>query len=165
MDIDECEPVEKACSGAFDTCSNEIGSFQCPCDGFQRKPSNGVCKDIDECTMECSDELEDCQNQIGSYTCNCLPGYERSNDDGSCSDINECYLETGKCSGLNESCLNEIGVSLASVMMDSNDCQTIQDVRISTNVCCPILATNRSLLARMWLVVSLALVNRLDLNG
>ncbi|XP_078402200.1 growth arrest-specific protein 6-like isoform X1 [Cetorhinus maximus] len=103
QDINECMMQNGGCEH---TCTNKEGSYQCLCnEGFNMKPDNRRCQDIDECRLEpeiCG--LAHCENMLGSYKCTCEGGYKYDPSTKSCKDVDEC--EENICE---ESCVNTPG--------------------------------------------------------
>lgn len=91
-DVDEC--VDKViCPNS--RCINTEGSYECSCPSGFRKHKNGLCVDINECSMSpCEHE---CSNTEGSFTCSCFKGYiQKTEDHTKCKlhcDQRECPAE------------------------------------------------------------------------
>ena len=50
-DIDDCSKEHNPCTGPYEICHNEIGSFMCDCttNEFERPSADSICTVIDEC--------------------------------------------------------------------------------------------------------------------
>ena len=64
----ECSENQNPCTGPFEFCQTEIGSFMCDCttNEFERPSVDTNCTDIDECSEEqnpCAGPYEICQNK------------------------------------------------------------------------------------------------------
>ncbi|GFR57589.1 latent-transforming growth factor beta-binding protein 2 [Elysia marginata] len=77
-DVDECT-ASSVCP-ANSTCTNNVGSYTCPCDsGFIQDADS--CKDVDECTdSSVCPANSTCTNNVGSYTCPCDSGFIQDAD-------------------------------------------------------------------------------------
>ena len=67
-DIDDCSEKQNPCTGPFELCQNEMGSFMCDCttNEFERPSVDTNCTDIGECSEEqnpCAGPYEICQNK------------------------------------------------------------------------------------------------------
>ncbi|XP_071487672.1 uncharacterized protein [Diadema antillarum] len=94
FDVDECDESSDNCTFGS-RCVNTDGSFECPClDGFNRTV-NGLCEDIDECSMDPCSQNAGCTNFNGSFGCKCRQFYQGNGF--ACEDIDECLLQLDDC--------------------------------------------------------------------
>ena len=102
-DIDECENLNKSCTGNA-TCHNNVGSFICSCErGYTLV--NESCIDHDECLSKSAcPENSLCMNIKGGYSCDCETGFEGF----SCDDVDECLNQTELCNSTSK-CINSEG--------------------------------------------------------
>ncbi|KAK3597086.1 hypothetical protein CHS0354_022093 [Potamilus streckersoni] len=102
-DQDECSNVG-ICSGGNIYCRNSPGSYQCVCKTGYAIDVSGLCRDINECTLNSVNDCEQlCTNTDGSYICSCQPGFLKNGT--KCNDINECN-GSNDCSQI---CTNTLG--------------------------------------------------------
>lgn len=79
------------CDSGSTTCSNEDGSYSCPCRaGYERRGNPSRCQGIDECTPNPCPGYASCVDEPGvsSWVCNCPEGY--GHNDPQCANNNEC---------------------------------------------------------------------------
>ena len=98
IDINECASGNGGCA---QTCTNNVGSYQCSCGtGYNLNSDNHGCDgmssiqglliiiaiasciiypDINECTLGTNNCNHICHNTIGSYYCSCNAGYHLLN--------------------------------------------------------------------------------------
>ncbi|VDN03507.1 unnamed protein product [Thelazia callipaeda] len=128
-DIDECKIGTHFCSAQY-MCRNTIGSYKCEMKQCEEReirnprtgectkqfcplgyiPSNGKCRDIDECkngSHLCG--RRPCINLPGSYKCICSAGFDFNTTTKRCEDINECTEFRGYICRKESFCENTYG--------------------------------------------------------
>jgi fibulin 1/2 len=83
-DTDECVAKPGPCQ---QECYNTWGGHKCGCGlGYQLRPDNRTCEDIDECSEFKNTSLciGICDNTPGSYVCRCPDGYKLADDGRTC---------------------------------------------------------------------------------
>ncbi|KAI8484967.1 hypothetical protein Bbelb_373740, partial [Branchiostoma belcheri] len=104
FDVDECASANGGCD---QTCTNNIGIFQCSCsNGYTLNSNSFACDDLNECATANGGCDQNCINSIGSFECSCEMGYNLHGDGFSCDDINECNTANGDCGQM---CNNTVG--------------------------------------------------------
>ena len=103
-------PTKNPCTGPFELCQEEIGSFRCECkvNGFGRASTDSNCTDIVECSENqnpCTGPFEFCQTDSGSFMCDCTTKvFERPSADSHCTENDECCEKQNPCTEPFELC-------------------------------------------------------------
>ena len=61
--------------GEHSTCNNSAGGYSCKCKPGFKQIREGLCQDIDECSLNPCDPDAACTNTVGSFRCECSLGY------------------------------------------------------------------------------------------
>ncbi|CAG5088655.1 Oidioi.mRNA.OKI2018_I69.PAR.g11917.t1.cds [Oikopleura dioica] len=151
-DIDECQTGDHDCGNDPGmTCYNNVGSFDCMCDGGYDYTANPTptCTDQNECTLgthQCCEIGCDCNNISGGYTCSCQAGFETDNTLYGCKDVDECATGVHDCGtdpGMN--CVNNVGsfdcicdeeYSNAYSFQTGKTCVNVDECTLNTHNCC-----------------------------
>ena len=137
-DIDECKRIPNPCSGLFEVCDNNPGSFVCNCisPGFHRPTEEANCTDIDECLLDlniCDTDTELCRNIEGSYNCECKNGFQQPSEGETCQDIDECATQVDDCPDNNGICENNFGSFAcrcdSGYELESSNCEDIDECK------------------------------------